>query len=270
MLKRFPSLHRLKVLTHQTVGLGTPIGLQLRQLPDAQLTIGGSVPAAHHEEVQSLSNQCGHLHVKERPRMEEVLKRVDSILRELSRVPTRPVPTSPVHDTRVESTPHKLNGVQTQSPASPAYDAQAGSVPHQQNSIPTPALVPPVYDAKTDRLSLVALFHAANGPPDKKEWLGLVKKGGWSKRGGWGRSAPLRKWEGVSVDGRGRAQRLELSKNNLTGECGRSCCMVDVTMGRSRDRPDSDGSLSCRSLLAFCKHTLRDTAKQRTRATSSV
>lgn len=80
-----------------------------------------------------------------------------------------------------------------------------------------PARVPPVGDASTDRAALMALYSATNGPPVKRQLLGLVEKGGWSNRQGWGTSRPLAEWHGVAVDDLGRVVKLELVANNLRG-----------------------------------------------------
>lgn len=87
----------LQILTHQTVGVGSPIADRLLRSPDAKLSIGSSVSAAHREGVQALLNQCGRLQATDRPRMEEVLNQVDEIRHALNEVPAS-APAPPLHD----------------------------------------------------------------------------------------------------------------------------------------------------------------------------
>ena len=58
--------------------------------------------------------------------------------------------------------------------------------------------------AQVDRGALVALYEATGGPD-------------WANSDNWLTEAPLRVWYGVEVDGEGRAIRLTLSDNELTG-----------------------------------------------------
>ena len=63
---------------------------------------------------------------------------------------------------------------------------------------------PPVLDAATDRVALMQLFEATGGTS-------------WENNTGWGTSAPLGDWHGVTVDDAGRVIKLDLERNNLTG-----------------------------------------------------
>lgn len=75
----------------------------------------------------------------------------------------------------------------------------------QGRALPGPQAGPAlVHDATTDRAALVGLFDATGGPS-------------WKNSTGWGTSAPLGEWHGVTVDGVGRVLKLELMENNLTG-----------------------------------------------------
>ena len=59
--------------------------------------------------------------------------------------------------------------------------------------------------AETDRKALVALYNAAAGP-------------NWNSNNNWLTDAPISKWEGVTTDDNGRAVKLDLRGNQLTGE----------------------------------------------------
>lgn len=63
-------------------------------------------------------------------------------------------------------------------------------------------------DAASDRAALMALYNATGGPS-------------WKRNAGWGTCAPLRDWQGVSVDGGShggdRVTKLDLHDNNLAG-----------------------------------------------------
>eukprot|EP00752_Nemacystus_decipiens_P006605 g5942.t1 len=61
-----------------------------------------------------------------------------------------------------------------------------------------------VQDATTDRAVLMGLFNATGGPS-------------WKSNTGWGTSAPLGEWHGVTVDGEGRVVELDLWDNSLYG-----------------------------------------------------
>lgn len=87
---------------------------------------------------------------------------------------------------------------------------------------PAPAVVapipaPPVGSTSTDFAVLMTLYIQTNGPPEKKGRLWTAAKGGWRNRRGWGTSAPLGDWYGVTVDSRGRVIELKLSDNDLRG-----------------------------------------------------
>ncbi|CAN0075528.1 unnamed protein product, partial [Ascophyllum nodosum] len=56
----------------------------------------------------------------------------------------------------------------------------------------------------SDREALMSLYRATGGEQ-------------WRNRTGWGTSAPLDEWYGVSVDERGRVTELELCQNSLLG-----------------------------------------------------
>lgn len=62
----------------------------------------------------------------------------------------------------------------------------------------------PVRDAATDRGVLVEFFNDTGGQS-------------WKNNTGWGTSAPLGEWYGVTVDGQDRVVKLTLQKNNLKG-----------------------------------------------------
>ena len=76
--------------------------------------------------------------------------------------------------------------------------------PMAATAVPPPA--PSAQDAATDRAALVVFFNATGGPS-------------WKNGAGWGTSAPLGKWHGVTVDGGGRVVGLDLRDNNLNGAC---------------------------------------------------
>ena len=61
----------------------------------------------------------------------------------------------------------------------------------------------------SDREALMSLYRATGGEQ-------------WRNRTGWGTSAPLDEWYGVSVDERGRVTELELCQNSLLGTYGRA------------------------------------------------
>lgn len=67
-------------------------------------------------------------------------------------------------------------------------------------------------DATTNRAALMSFYDATGGPS-------------WKTKKRWGTSAPLGDWHHVTVDGRGRVVKLDLSGvfsgNNLTGKV---CC----------------------------------------------
>ncbi|CAN0577526.1 unnamed protein product, partial [Ectocarpus sp. 12 AP-2014] len=66
------------------------------------------------------------------------------------------------------------------------------------------AVSAPQQDATTDRSALMELFDATKGSS-------------WKNKTGWGTSAPLGQWHGVTVDGTGRVTTLDLRENNLSG-----------------------------------------------------
>lgn len=61
-----------------------------------------------------------------------------------------------------------------------------------------------VNTAMSERAALMALYNATGGSA-------------WKRKLRWGSSAPLEKWEGVTVDDDGRVTRLYLAGNNLKG-----------------------------------------------------
>ncbi|CAB1103651.1 unnamed protein product [Ectocarpus sp. CCAP 1310/34] len=66
------------------------------------------------------------------------------------------------------------------------------------------ALLPgSVPNATTDRSALMELFNATKGSS-------------WTNKTGWGTSAPLQQWHGVTVDGAGRVTTLKLGWNKLS------------------------------------------------------
>lgn len=133
--------------------------------------------------------------------MEEVLERVDSILRGLSCVATPPAPTPPVHNGGWASDLFRMRESPTTAPTPPVNDGSLGG-------FSTPATAPPVYDPETDRSALMVLLDSTNGPDAK-----------WRFADGWGTSAPLSEWRGLAVDGEGRVTKLWQLNAKLTGGC---------------------------------------------------
>lgn len=68
----------------------------------------------------------------------------------------------------------------------------------------------PRRDAETDRAALMTFFVATYGPS-------------WAISTGWGTSAAVSEWHGVTVDGSGRVTELRLGYNKLTGAL--NCCL---------------------------------------------
>eukprot|EP00903_Cladosiphon_okamuranus_P009444 g9004.t1 len=66
------------------------------------------------------------------------------------------------------------------------------------------SLVLSPHGATSDRAALEVLFDATGGPS-------------WKTNAGWGTSAPIGEWYGVTVDGVGRVLKLKLQQNNLNG-----------------------------------------------------
>ena len=60
-------------------------------------------------------------------------------------------------------------------------------------------------DAATDRAALVALYNATDGA-------------NWLNNGNWLSNAPMGEWHGVTTDSDGRVARLDIERNQLTGE----------------------------------------------------
>ncbi|CAM9898817.1 unnamed protein product [Ectocarpus sp. 4 AP-2014] len=93
-------------------------------------------------------------------------------------------------------------------------------LPSEKGSAPAvvaPIPAPPVGCTSTDIAALLTLYLQTNGPPEKKGRLWTTEKGGWRNRRGWGTSAPLGDWYGVTVDSGGRVIELNLSGNDLRG-----------------------------------------------------
>ena len=204
----------LQVLTLHTVGFGSPpIGEQLRYSPDAKLIIGDRVPTAHRAKLQALLNQCGHPNATERLHVEAVLQDVGGVLQTLDGLPSyaeatkAPVPSIAMDRAPAATAPAPVSSATPMEPPPPFLAMDSA-----------PAATAPRKDASTDRDALMELYHGTNRPPEKKKVFGLVKKGGWRNRQGWGTSQPLREWHGVFIDGGGRVARLDLGANNLMGE----------------------------------------------------
>ena len=64
-------------------------------------------------------------------------------------------------------------------------------------------------DSSDDRSVLMEFFSATNGPS-------------WRRNDGWGTSENISTWYGVEVDDDGRVVKLDLQRNNLTGEASRA------------------------------------------------
>ena len=71
----------------------------------------------------------------------------------------------------------------------------------------TPVPPPPRDEGSVDgdRAALVALYNATDG-------------GNWRSSFGWTTNRPLGEWDGVSTNAQGRVDKLNLSRNRLTGE----------------------------------------------------
>lgn len=146
---------------------------------------------------------------------------------------TPPVLSPPVQEVRVNrvfiqqanATPPKLNDTRSSAEATTPRRS-LGKYHAPAETVPVPA--PRVQDASTDRAALMALYSSTNGPPEKSELFGLVNKGGWKDRKGWGTSRPIRKWHGVTVDYKGRVIKLELGGNNLRGGYHGGTCRVGI------------------------------------------
>lgn len=164
----------------QTVGVGPPIGEQLRRSSDSRLLIGSSVPAPHHKKIQDLLSCCGHLDAKRRPGMESVLWSVNDLLQSLG--------------------------------GRPSYAANTETV------APVPVPGPAFHDPGSDRAALLSLYDATNVVP-KRRLFRSTKNAGWRSKTGWGSSRPLGEWDGVTMSAERRVVALVLSGNNLKGAC---------------------------------------------------
>ena len=60
-------------------------------------------------------------------------------------------------------------------------------------------------DPSTDRVALVALYNATDGP-------------NWSNKTNWLSAEPIGEWHGVTTDGSGRVTALDLDENELNGK----------------------------------------------------
>ena len=65
--------------------------------------------------------------------------------------------------------------------------------------------VAPTASPESDRVALVAVYNATNGP-------------NWRETDAWLSDAPLNEWHGVSTDDSGRVIQLNLTDNQLNGE----------------------------------------------------
>lgn len=83
-----------------------------------------------------------------------------------------------------------------------------------------------------DALSNVPLFCAGSSKRDREALLLLFESTGgrqWSTNARWGSDIDIMLWHGVSVDGMGRVNELDLYENSLSGEfCVSAVLSVDI------------------------------------------
>ena len=112
---------------------------------------------------------------------------------------------SPDQPTDLPNSERPTGESETQTSPAQTRSTPGSGASRTPTSAPATALPSASGSAETDRATLVALYHATDGPY-------------WRNNTNWLSGEPIGEWTGVTTDEKGRVTKVNLDSNQLSGE----------------------------------------------------